>query len=401
MDFQRHSQRRRRVAIDQSQRTHSSDDVETSALIDESGTGAKRPYGPGARRSRQPKTTDLIPKRGWTLAAILAGLALMVALLNLLHAQAPHWMDAIGDRGVQALSLDSSDGIGAWYANFLLLLTCCASLQIFLLRQHRRDDYRGSYRLWLWMAILFLLASAVCVSGIHQLIKHAVGYAANAYGGNGFPWLMAAKLVGLTLLVARGMFEVKHSLAAFIALIVVLTGYAGATLVEVPQIQSRLDGVMQSAQGNFVIVASSALLVAVLMYARFVYMHANGLIVIDPPQSRDNDVDQSSEECATVEKQPLPATAQVSSKSQQRQKQPKSKAKATPAATSKSATNKRSKHRRRRTEDDSIQPAEPKSESVSSVGATADGHDDDSTGVSKSERRRLRKLKRRQNRAAA
>ena len=279
MDFRRSSQRRRRVALDQQQVP--SDAVESAEEFDgqPSLVGAARPYATGARRSSQPKTTDLIPKRSWSLAIVLLALAAAVGGLNALDHYCSNWTRAIGEQGIELLSLQSHTGLTAWYTNLLLLATCCASLQVYLLRQHRRDDYRGTYRIWLWLAVILVLASAACVTGIQSTTSHLISWLTNSEGSpRALGWLLAAKLVCLSLLVGRGLFEVRVSPAASIGLVVVGLAYGTAALLQVPQTHAYLPLPIETTYGNAILIGTTSLFFSTLLYARHVYLVANGLI---------------------------------------------------------------------------------------------------------------------------
>lgn len=282
MHSQRIAQRRRRVALEQTQSVSAAPDLDESddGPVSKRRKKTARPYEQGARRSRQFKTTDLIPKRGWSVAAILAMAFAAIAALNLLHLNSPDWIQLIGQEGVEALSLDSRTGLAVWYSNFLLLLTACVSLQLFLLRQHRRDDYRGSYRIWVFLAFVFLLASAASVTGIAAALKNVAG---NFLGsnpiGNGIAIVLVFKLGGLLILFARTMVEVRHSRLAVLGLMLVVAAYGGAAVFsEVPAAQSKANEYVHSAFGNCLLFGATGIFLTALTFARFVYLEANGLV---------------------------------------------------------------------------------------------------------------------------
>ena len=281
MHSQRIRQRRRRVTLDTTPSDESTEEMRAGqANKREPRRPAARPYTSGARRSRQFKTTDLIPKRIWSVTAAIALLLAAIAGLNLLHLNSPDWIDVIGHEGVAALSLDSGRGIGVWYSNFLLLLTSCVSLQLFLLRQHRRDDYRGSYRIWLWLGMIFLIASAASVTGIASLFRNVISNTiGSSSGGITLLWVFVIKLAGLAILVVRGLIEVRHSRLAVVGLLIVLLSYGLAHLInEVPDMQVESSEYIHAALGNCLLFGCTALFVSVLGYARFVYLNANGLV---------------------------------------------------------------------------------------------------------------------------
>jgi hypothetical protein len=201
----------------------------------------------------------------------------MIAALNGTHYSVPSLQKAVGDSVLDAFSLDSGRGLNSWYCNFLLILTSFASAQIYLLRQHRRDDYRGSYRVWLWLAAICLTGSMVSVTAIPDVISKWLP-AASA-GGAGLPWLRIIQLLGLTLFCVRGLLEVRNSRLAVAGLSVVWAGFAGAILLQdMPGVQAVIAAKIQAVQGNLLLLATSSMLFAVVSFARYVCLEANGLI---------------------------------------------------------------------------------------------------------------------------
>ncbi len=293
MNPQRTRQRRRRVAaLDQTQNSDESTSSESTTTqvrrkkasgnvpdTDQRADAPRRAYDAGARRRCRFKAIDLIPKRIWSFLAAVAFLLAIVAGLNLLHLNSPDWQTVIGDEGLAVLSLDSGRGLGVWYSNFLLLMTACVSLQLFLLQQHRRDDYHGSYRLWVWLAFTFLLASVASVTGISAMLQNIFqslsGWSST---GSGLLYLFFAKLIGLTVLVVRGLLEVRHSKFAVLGLLTVFLTYGTAILLnDIPGVQTQSNEYIHSALGNCLLVGSTALFITILSFARYVYLDVYGL----------------------------------------------------------------------------------------------------------------------------
>jgi hypothetical protein len=436
MHPQRIRQRRRRVTLDTSQSEEFRvEDADAGEAVRAPRRPAARPYTSGARRSRQFKTTDLIPKRIWSVTAVIALLLAAIAGLNLLHLHSPDWVDVIGNEGVAALSLDSGRGIAVWYSNFLLLLTSCVSLQLFLLRQHRRDDYRGSYRVWMWLALIFLMASAASVTGIAAVFRNLVQHLAGAEpGGSALLWVFLLKLAGLTLLVVRGLVEMRHSRLAVVGLLLVLAGYGMAHLInEVPEVRARSSEYVHAALGNSLLFACTALFVSVLGFARYVYLNANGL-------TRARDHSRAARQAARTERrEQLRQKRAVTRQEKQEHKQARRQQRLAQAAADEESGRNSSRsplagsedakrqRRLKKTSDESKtsatksrRSAKPAAGDESSRGANrmaaADEHaasrltgdeylmsvsEEDVKHLSKSERRRLRKLKRRADSRAA
>ncbi len=404
-------QRRRRVALDRTQSaTAPAGDASVHAAPPrERKPASTRPYSEGARRSRQLKTTDLIPKRWWSVAGMLVALATIIALLNLLHHYAPGLTTLIGEQGMASLSLEGQRGIGAWFCNLMLILTSCASLQLYLLRQHRRDDYRGSYRIWLWSAGLCLMASVLTVSNLPGLVGNLWVSVTGATGGS--VWMTALKLAALSMLIVRGIVEVRHSRLALMSLILVFFAYGLAALVhEAPEYESRISGYVQAAEGNLLLLGSTLLFVSVIAFARFVYLEANGLAGAEGTENQSS----RSPSVAKRRRQPGPISRRRSQSSGESQKPEKSPAIGpgskkrdhgdSASADSATADKPVNVGRRKKTA-----PPAPATNDNSSAGPPETSlrrsepvsGDETAANLSKSERRRLKKLKRREQRRAA
>lgn len=424
--------RRRRVALDQTQSAPSDVAVQEQCaepVTEESRKTVARSYTPGARRSRQFRTTDLIPKRIWSVTAVIALLLSAIAGLNLLHLNSPNWIGVIGADGIAALSLDSGQGLSVWYSNFLLLLTSCVSLQLYLLRQHRRDDYKGSYRIWLWLAVIFLIASAASVTGISTMCRNVVSSLLGSETiGTSLVWIVSIKLTGLTLLVVRGLIEVRYSRLAVAGLLTVLLAYGMANLIiEIPDVRAQSSEFIHAALGNCLLIGCTALFVSVLGFARFVYLDANGLI-----QARDRSEQEERREerarrkaeakqqkrerkqqLAEAETEPEAAEPAVSKK-KKKKRADANETEGTKAGSKESGTRQATSTRKKRSADQTTEsestPASRKKKKKSTAKTESrpvsddfrdSGDEDEMERLSKSERRRQRKLKRRNERRAA
>lgn len=241
----------------------------------------KSAYASSAHRRHQNKTTDLIPKRRIPIAITVALLATAIGLLNYLATLEISWSEIFG--GSNALSLTGSGTLSGWFSSFLLVLSGLASLQIYALRQHRNDDYRGTYRIWLWMAVIFVLASVNSVVNFGQLFAALAGAFLKASTANPtrmFWWLFAAKLVALTGLVIRGIFEVRASKGALVMVALVWFAYSASIVLQVPQAKEAIVSNFETVYGNCLLVGTTCLFLFVLTYARYVFLSANGLLKV-------------------------------------------------------------------------------------------------------------------------
>jgi len=126
-------------------------------------------YSPEATPERQPAVATLMPTGlgGFSLAAM--GIITMVAAVIAIGVYEPGFAAAgraVGGRfarsvaGLRAcVDAQTAASISGWLAQMLLVTAAIVALVVRLMRRHRRDDYRGRYRAWGWLAGLLMIAS--------------------------------------------------------------------------------------------------------------------------------------------------------------------------------------------------------------------------------------------------
>jgi hypothetical protein len=97
----------------------------------------------------------------------------------------------------------SPGSLQAWLAQTYLLLAAGIALVVRLMRRHRRDDYRGRYRAWTWLAAVLLLTSMAGSAPVGPLMAAAVVDATGiAAGPGGAGWWFALATVSLAIVSA-------------------------------------------------------------------------------------------------------------------------------------------------------------------------------------------------------
>ena len=127
-------------------------------------------YHEKALKRNQPRLTDLIPRSLWAYLSIL--------LLGIISVYGIHrgyrWAETAELAPAGLFELLAPGSISAWFMSFLLLLIAAASVQLYLLRRHRMDDYRGNYRCWLWIGIVAILLSIDAATGAHRMLSMVI-----------------------------------------------------------------------------------------------------------------------------------------------------------------------------------------------------------------------------------
>jgi hypothetical protein len=277
------SGRRRRVLNEEVLSASSSHVALRAAPNDDSAAPAAPRYSEAAA-ANSPRVTDLLPRRYRTIALIMIGGLATTGLL----AAAQHFSTQIGGvlagPGSAASSQTLWSGLAAWIAVILLSATSLTCGLIHSIRRHRIDDYRGRYRVWRWAAILCLIASADYVAGFHAVIAEALAHHVGwtALRGGAVWWLLLAG-PPLAWIAARTLADLRECrLAATLQL-----AASAVLLVATCSFLGWLPDGMQDAEP--VTTSSTRLLgfwllfSAVVSYARFVVLDAQGLAAARRP----------------------------------------------------------------------------------------------------------------------
>lgn len=238
-------------------------------------------YSDAAGVENHPQITDFIPRRYGTIGMLLfAGVAITAALAALDYFAADV-AAAAGSPTTRPFEIGMPGSIAAWISAIVLFLSATACLLVYSIRRHRIDDFRGRYRVWLAAALVCCLLSANSVAGLHHVVGHALTYLTGWSAlRDGAAWWLAIAGLPLTWIAVRILFDVRECrLAAAVAVV--------AALCNVTAIASYLGFISGSDSKTASLFAGAAALLgswlgftAIIAYARFVVLDAQGLITI-------------------------------------------------------------------------------------------------------------------------
>jgi hypothetical protein len=242
--------------------------------------GCAKPYTDSALAIYQPRVVDLIPVRVWSLVV----LTLLVTCLGV-GIEALYGYLALGDGIVRlgqvpAFDLAAPGNIANWFAGGLLLLAAGLGCLTFLMRRHRTDDYRGRYRMWYWVVPLVVLAS------VNQTVDWGTSLRIVMLAAVGIPDYPDATLIwaaiATVLATAVAVRLVIEMHASRLAVVFVVTAWSSAGLVQAMQLGWILgvDGVFQvMAASGLRLLACGTLLLSFCLYSRHVHLEVHGQIV--------------------------------------------------------------------------------------------------------------------------
>ncbi|MCH7726924.1 MAG: hypothetical protein IH991_10640 [Planctomycetes bacterium] len=273
MEFRQRGQRderRRRVLLDDTSFDRAGASSTTSQ--DENAYAKSRLYREGTLTEHQPRTIDLLPKRFWVFSLLVLFLALFVVGVNLLGNQHAEWSEAVAPADLSAINLQSRGNLATWFASALLALAAMISWQIYALRRHKVDDYRGRYRLWLWAGAALMLASIDATAGLHRIVDGSLERATGIrlFGEASGWWMITFGIVFGAIAVRMGI-EMRRSWSSLAALVIALSGYTVSALAKLNLIAGNASAIVAV---NGAIIGHSMVLLCTALYARFIYNDA-------------------------------------------------------------------------------------------------------------------------------
>ncbi len=250
--------------------------ADTAAAADVQETDAKARYAQAALPQNQRPITDLIPTR-WTMVALLVLIGtLAIAAVEGAHYYLPQVLSEVVGRAYAA-------ELTAWLGSTFAVMAAGMSLLVYAVRRHKVDDYNGRYRIWLWAAACWMLLGASAVVGLDELgrllLVQATGWTGPA---NGAVWAIAplgsiVLVMGIRLIL--DMRESRLSTGVFVSAGVVATASIVMKNDWIVIADPRTATMVQS---GLSMVAYLLLLVSTSLHGRHIVRDAQGLVPVRP-----------------------------------------------------------------------------------------------------------------------
>jgi hypothetical protein len=227
----------------------------------------------------QPRLTDFVPRRLTTFFLLVLAGAGVIALLEMLYVWMPRAAAYTGSDRVAALDLAGAGSLATWFCSLSLQGAAVAAVLVYLVRRHHRDDYNGTYHVWLWAAMSWLLLSVDVASQLHEGFRALmVTVTGVRLIGDGSIWWVTAYFFLLTAVGLRLLVDMRQ--CWFSATLLVLVGALCVVAVVL-----RLDWWMSGRgaqqwmlQMGAQMAAATLLCLTMLFHARHVIRDAEGLI---------------------------------------------------------------------------------------------------------------------------
>ncbi len=274
-------QRRRRVLIEESLSVVSAeaDSDQPRPAAAKPGLGNGNSYSDAACLQRQSPSVVLLAISPFILTVtVLSSLVLVVGLL----AAYGHWRLWPRDllpSPLSVLDLERPGNMAAWLCSLLLAAAAFQGVQIYRLRRHKTDDYRGRYRVWAWIPLILFAMAAGQATDVHQDLVHLAVALVSPKGGleHAATWPLVATVTWV-LVAVRLAFEVRVSRWATGFLATATVGYLAGLLTAQLTVQPISQMLVVFASSALVMIGHLAVFASVLVFGRHVYLDSQGLL---------------------------------------------------------------------------------------------------------------------------
>jgi hypothetical protein len=340
----------------------------------------RRNYTDAALNDLQPRITDLIPTK-WSTISILfgAGLTAIAAVVALYV-----YRDQLGSQAFfhrdSPLSFDSRGSLADWLSSVFFLMGALVASQVFAIRRHRLDDYRGSYRVWLWVTPLLLWLSIDSVTHLRAPLADAISKLPWFPKAHATWWWVGTYVTIFGIMAIRLIIETRRCRASWPTLVIAAVLYALSFAAQRGMFEIWDPWTLSIARRLPAMLGHWSVLLSLVLYARYVHLDAEGKLRAKKPTKT-----KKAEIAETADGKPG------------EEGDSKSKAQAASPSDAKES-------RILRTDGAHSTPPKPNtlgafiagSKGASSTSSTSsdEEEDDDDRGLSRAERRRLKKANR-------
>ncbi|MCE9632268.1 MAG: hypothetical protein K8S94_16345 [Planctomycetia bacterium] len=123
----------------------------------------------------------------------------------------------------------TASSLQGWLAHMYLVAAAGVAVIVRLMRRHRRDDYKGRFRAWGWMAALFLIAACSSIVPVGRLFGTAMSDATGVMlGPDGIGWWISLATIALTAVAFWAVLPLHERTATALWLSAALVAWAGA-----------------------------------------------------------------------------------------------------------------------------------------------------------------------------
>ncbi len=236
-------------------------------------------YSDAACLQRQSPSVILLASSPFTLTVtVLSALVLLVGLLAA-YGHWRLWPQDLLPAPMSVLDLERPGNLSDWLCSLLLATAAFQGVQIYRLRRHKTDDYRGRYRVWVWVPLVLFAMAAGQATEIHQdLVNLAVALVSPRAGReHAATWPLFAALTWV-LVAVRLAFEMRVSRWATAFLAIATVGYLAGLMTAQLTVQPISQMLVVFASSALLTIGHLGVFVSVLVFGRHVYLDSQGLL---------------------------------------------------------------------------------------------------------------------------
>jgi len=175
--------------------------------------------------------------------------------------------DCLDPRGVASLQ--------GWLAQVCLVVAAGVALVVRQMRRHRRDDYKGRFRAWGWLAALFMVASCAGALPVGRLVSAALADATGLMPGpGGIGWWIGLASLAFAVIAPWAVLPLHERAATASWLVLALVAWGAAAAAA--WLGAGRDEILIAGQSAWCLGAALAA-VAMLAAARSVIREIRGL----------------------------------------------------------------------------------------------------------------------------
>jgi hypothetical protein len=177
------------------------------------------------------------------------------------------------------LDVQRPGSLAAWISSLLLVAAAYQGVQIYRLRRHKTDDYRGKYRVWAWVPLVLLAMAAGQATDVHRDAIRLTGalFAPKTGSVHAATWPLLA-VISWLVVAGRLALEIRVSRWATALLAMASVGYVAGLLTAQIPVQPISQMLIVLCSSAFLMVSHLGVFVSVLVFGRYVYLDSQGLL---------------------------------------------------------------------------------------------------------------------------
>ncbi len=281
----------RRTAEDRRRRVLREDKGADSALArrKKRSTGAAdgRAYAEGAADDLQPRITEFLPLRRWTLAIWLLLGAVLIAGVEALFVAAQRTAPRLTQVDLSVLDLTGPTTLAGSLVSLWFVLAALVAMVVLCIRRHRIDDYKGHYRLWFWSAVALMWAALDAATGAHVVVRDLmVWLVEEPLWGDGAVWWMIGWALVAVVVGGRALWDMRGSFGSLFFATAATAAFVTSALVHLGVIRMATTELQAMTQVGLLMGGAHLIVFTLLVYGRYTSLQARGGLRISRPQPR-------------------------------------------------------------------------------------------------------------------